>query len=284
MDNSLIVAPSLLTQIDDDAEKYIQPDWSPEQVNAARIHYKFVNIARLVTHAGRMLRELATEMYLSGGYASLVVQIDGSDLRFADFREWLSYATSTAGLSDSTESYINNYICFLVDPVSKNLITRPNGELVQVEDIAELREGHTNILSSAARRLLQDPEKGTASLGELIEIAEDPTISQGEMEEEARKRGLRERRIPQAEAKVIQLGDKTIFIVKAMTEPQEMSITSALDPRVTWSSITLEDGVEFLNTQRITEVEMPTDEDMAALAQETAMNDDIDIEEYLKSV
>jgi hypothetical protein len=284
MDNSLVVVSPVLDQAMDDADKYIQPDWSPEQIDAARIHYRFVNIARLIKHASRVLRDLATEMYLSGGFASLTVQIDGSDLRFADFREWLSYATETAGLSDSTESYINNYICFLVDPVSKNLIARPNGDLVQLEDIANLREGHTNILGSAARRLLQDPESGTASLGELIELAEDPTISQGDMEDEARKRGLRERRIPQAEAKVVALGSVTIFIVKAMTEPQEMSITSALDPRVTWSSTTLDEAIEFLGMQRITEVEMPTDEDMAALAQETAMNDDINIEEYLKSV
>jgi hypothetical protein len=258
MDTDLVAATPdpILTKALEEAEEHVQADWTHERVQAMRLHYQFQYVSKVIKHGSRALRDIAAEMYLSGAWAHVVIEIGESTLQFSSFPEWLRYATQESEMSSATESYINNYICFVLDPVAKGMITRPSGEPVEVEDVQSLNENYTMTLGVAARKTFMSSNPDLGNIGKLIEAAEDPTITRDDLHEIARDLGLKSRQIPRANAQIVELADRTVFIVTTAMDKQKSQVTSALDRYVEWHSAELEDVIEELRTQ-ITEIDMP---------------------------
>ncbi len=223
---------------------------TPAQQEAQEAHYIFVEIAKLGKQAGLALRDVAANMWLTQGFRELRVPYPTDEtltMEFDDFESWISYAVEQAGLSDTTTSTLKNFIINVVDPVAKQLILNPTtGVPFQLSEVLGLREAHTQKLASAARRTLANGEmtadEKLKTIGDLLQIAADPTITQDDFILELRNRSLSNRRNEPFEAKIAHANGKTAILI-LVDESKEMIVNTALEGRSLVSQRTVDDLV-----------------------------------------
>lgn len=211
---------------------------SPELTDAQRLHARFVLLGKVTEYSGVLLRDTAAEMYLSGGYA---------EIGYATFRDWLEAAVQEAGLSPTTQSALATFIEYAVDPVSKRLVTRPNGQPITVDDLLAMPVRKTGRIASAARHLLTaDSGPDLEGLKAVINTALDPSVSGEDLTEIIRSMGASSARVPRALCRVVEHGSHTVYLIVADSDRQATSLNATLEQRVTWSSTTLDCLIDVL--------------------------------------
>lgn len=217
--------------------------------NAMYIHQTCLVLGKVGNSAGMALRQKCSEMYTTVAYKELRIPIKDDPTQFISFEyfgDWLRYAISEAGVNDTAASALNTFIENVVDPVARRLVTHTDGTPFEVNEVLSLREGHTQRLASAAKTILKRDPDNYNSIGELLELAQDPETSADDLTDVIRSNNLSRPRIPMAECNTVEVADKIIYTI-VMDNVQQSKIDAGLTGRVEYRSRSHNDMMDFWN-------------------------------------
>lgn len=259
------------------AEGHIDRTASLDQQLIQKLHYEFIETAKIGRKAAFVLRDIAAQMWLEKGFLELQIPYDddpSQKLTFGDYSAWIGYAVEKAGLSDATASAIKNFILNVVDPVAKKLIINPaTGTPFTVEEVLNLRENHTQKLASAARRALNDPEKTDTekyqTIGEMLDMAKH--LNEDDFIDELRSRSLSTRRNAPIEVTQAMAPKKIVYMI-VIDEAQQGLMNMLLDGRTTLRTKTVDDLMADLMAVQVTDAALnnvsPIDDGLIDLGQQ----------------
>ena len=222
-------------------------------------HQRSIAAGRIGQEAAHILRSEVAQMYITEGWSNINVPYDNDPIEkigFADFRAWLNYVVEKAGLSDSTGSTLATFMENVIDPVAKQLILKPGtSNPYTIDEVLGLREGHTQKTASAARRLLKDGEKTDEEkfglLGQVLEVASDPSVNIDDMTAMLRDYSLSTRRNDPIEVSKAKTGEKTVYMI-VIDEDLEPLVNGALEGRSNMRSRSVDDLVSDLIAIQVT--------------------------------
>jgi hypothetical protein len=258
-----------------------------DKQDAQMLHYTFVAAGQIGKGASMVVRNTAAKMWLDGAWKELELPYandPNEKISFDDFGAWVGYAVEEAGLSDTTASTLKNFIVNILDPVAKQLIINPSTkEPYTVNEVLNLREKHTQKLASASRRILSNGDMNEGqqyeTLGALIGLASDPTISGDDFIDKLREGSFSTRRNDPFIVRKANQSGKAIYMI-VIDETKEPLVATALEGRVDWRSSTVDDFVTDLMSLQVTDDQLndvsPVDEiDVMATSSEDISDKDV---------
>jgi hypothetical protein len=209
-------------------------------LSQAEADYQYtVYLGGQITSFANQFRRQVASVYLSQSWRDLILEINGTHLRFTDFAEWLEVVCKASGIEDQARSGLLSLMNRVVQRAA-------NGELQHtVEDILALDEGVAQRLASAAGSVPRIyPDEVSEKIDELIDAAE--SLPRSGFENYLQDMGLKSRRNDLVPTSIVQLPNgKTAYYIEVSRE-QRPIIEFALSRRIIPQVRSIESVIESL--------------------------------------